>query len=400
VTADSILPVRLPVTLRRQRLRRILGHAVADDEVARILESLGMQVAATTEGWVATPPSARFDIVIEEDLIEEVARIHGYANIPVQAPRGEIAPAALPEGSVALLRMREQLAARDYCEAISYAFVDASLLETWGMADRLVPLSNPLSAELAVMRTSLLPGLVAALHNNRRRQQSRVRLFEIGRSYHAADDAPLEVDRIAAAAMGDAVSEQWGVPRRKLDFFDIKGDVVSLLELAGADASAFRFVAGGPAWLHPGRSATVWRDDACVGHVGALDPRLQKALDLDDDVLVFELEIETTARRRVPAAVPVSRFPSVRRDIAVVLSDEIAYADVAATVRAAVGERLVDLVLFDNYTGPNLGNGVKSLAMGLILQDRSRTLTDQDADQCVDLAVSALATGYRAKLRG
>jgi phenylalanyl-tRNA synthetase beta chain len=401
VVAEEFLPVRPSVNLRRQRLRRILGHEVADGEVMRILTSLGMQVAPTDAGWTATPPAARFDIAIEEDLIEEVARIHGYGNIPVQAPRGEIAPAAIAEGSIALMRMREQLAGRDYCEAINYAFVDASLLGTWGLNDRPVTLSNPLSAELAVMRTSLLPGLVAALHNNRRRQQSRVRLFEIGRSYHATENgAPLEVDRIAGAAMGEAAAEQWAEPRRKADFFDIKGDVVSLLELAGSDAADFRFVAGGPAWLHPGRSATVWRGETCVGHVGALDPRLQKALDLDEDVLVFELDIVPTARRQIPSARAVSRFPSVRRDIAVVLPDEIAYADVAATVRSTLGDRLVELVLFDNYAGPNLGNDVKSLAMGLILQDRSRTLTDQDADQCVDLAVSALATGYRAKLRG
>ena len=400
VVTEDHLPERKTVSLRRARLQRILGHVVADDEVARILASLGMQVAATPEGWTATPPSARFDIAIEEDLIEEVARIHGYGNIPVQAPRGEITPAAVPEGSVPPMRLREQLAARGYCEAINYAFVDAGLLKIWGLQDGAVALSNPLSAEMAVMRTSLLPGLVAALDGNRKRQQPRVRLFEIGRSYHAADGSPIELDRIAGAAMGDAAPEQWAQPRRKLDFFDIKGDVASLLELAGADVDAFRFVAGGPAWLHPGRAATIWRGEACAGFVGALDPRLQKALDLDDDVYVFELDLALATRRSVPVAHPISRLPSVRRDIAVVLPEEVPYADISATVRAAVGERLVDLVLFDRYAGPNLGNGVKSLAMGLILQDRSRTLTDQDADQCVDLAVSALATGYRAKLRG
>ena len=187
---------------------------------------------------------------------------------------------------------------------------------------------------------------------------------------------------------------------RKLDFFDIKGDLVSMLALTGADAGEFRFLPGGPGWLHPGRAATVWRGDRAVGWVGQLDPRLQRALDLDDDVYVFELELDGASRRSVPSAEPVSRFPSLRRDIAVVLSDDIPYADIAAAIRAAVGERLVDLMLFDRYAGPNLGNGVRSLAMGLILQDRSRTLTDQDADQCVDLAVSALATGYNAKLRG
>ncbi|HOX72286.1 MAG: phenylalanine--tRNA ligase subunit beta [Dokdonella sp.] len=394
------LPVRTPVGLRRERLHRILGVEVPDDQVGRILESLGMRVSTSAGGWSATPPSARFDIAIEEDLIEEIARIHGYDRIPVQAPRGEITPAAIPEDRIALRSFREQLAARGYSEAISYAFVAADLLKTWGLQESSIALANPLSAELAVMRTSLLPGLVAALDANRKRQQSRVRLFESGRSYHAGNDGPVEIELLSGVAVGDAGVEQWGEPGRAIDFFDLKGDVESLFRLAGSDASTLRFAAGAPDWLHPGRSATIWRGETRVGFAGALNPRLQKALDLDADVYVFELELATLAGRQVPVASQLSRFPSVRRDIAIVLADEIPYTDVEASIRGAVGERLVDLVLFDRYTGPHLGNGVKSLAMGLILQDRSRTLTDQDADQCVDLAVTALATGYNAKLRG
>ena len=394
------LPLRSAVTLRRARLQRILGVAVEDAEVARILESLGMQVATTATGWSVVPSSARFDIAIEEDLIEEVARIHGYDRIPVQAPRGEIAPPAIPENRVALAALRQQLAARGYSEAICYAFVEAGLLETWGLADGSIALANPLSAELAVMRTSLLPGLVSALEGNRKRQQSRVRLFESGRSYHLGDGAPVEVERLAGVAIGDAGSEQWGVPRRPIDFFDLKGDVESLFQLAGASAKEFRFEAGAPGWLHPGRSATIWRGSERVGYLGALNPRLQKALDLDADVCVFELEVAVVSRRQVPQAVKLSRFPSVRRDISIVLAEEVPYADVEATIRRAIPERLVEIVLFDRFAGPNLGIGVKSLAMGLILQDGSRTLTDQDADDCVNLAVSALAMGYKAKLRG
>ena len=398
--ASGHLPVRNSVTLRSSRLQRILGVSVDDDEVARILRSLGMQVSTTGEGWIAIPPSARFDVSIEEDLIEEVARIHGYERIPVQAPRGEIAPSAIPEGRIAISQLREQMAARAYSEAINYAFVPADLLARWGLGQASIALANPLSAELAVMRTSLLPGLVAALQANCKRQQSRVRLFEAGRSYHVGKEAPIEIERLAGVASGDAQSEQWGESARAMDFFDLKGDVESLLRLAGRDSTEFRFEAGAPAWLHPGRSATLWRGEIPIGHLGALDPRLQKSLDLDADVYVFELDLAPLARRQVPSAAALSRYPSVRRDIAIVLADDIPYATVEATVREAVGERLVDLVLFDRYTGPHLGIGVKSLAMGLILQDGSRTLTDQDADQCVDLAVTALATGCKAKLRG
>ena len=398
VLANEFLPVRRPVILRTRPPAADSRPPCRRQRSDSNLASLGMKLTQTAEGG-APSRHRRVRITIEEDLIEEVARIHGYGNIPVQAPRGEITRNGGGR-QVSLMRMREHLAEREYYEAINYACVDAALLKAWGLLECAVSLSNPLSAEMAVMRTSLLPGLVATLADNRKRQLSRVRLFEVGRSYHAAENSPLEVDRIAGAAIGEAWPEQWAEPRRKLDFFDIKGDAVSLLELAGLDASVFRFVAGGPEWLHPGRAATIWRGDAPAGFVGALDPRLQKALDLDDDVYVFELDIEQVARRSISLARPVSRFPSVRRDIAVVLSEEIPFADVANSVRTAVGERLVDLLLFDRYAGPNLGNGVKSLAMGLILQDRSRTLTDQDADQCVDLAVSALVTGYRAKLRG
>lgn len=399
-SAREHLPTQVEVPLRRNRLARVLGIEVADADVSRILRSLGMQVTETSQGWTAVQPSARFDIAIEEDLIEEVARIHGYARIPIQAPRGEITPASIPEDRIVLSVVREQLAGRGYAEAINFAFVDARLLLDWGVDKDAIRLANPLSAELAVMRTSLLPGLVEAVDRNRKRQQSRVRLFEAGRSYHAGNDGPVEVERIAGVAMGDADLEQWSVPRRKVDFYDAKGDVESLFRLAGVDAGSFQFRAGGPACLHPGRSATIWRNDTRIGFMGALDPRLQKKLDLDDDVYVFEMQLEAFSCRSVPLANPLSRFPSLRRDIAVVISDNVPFSAIEASVRAAVGQHLVDLVLFDQYSGPNLGNAVRSLAMGLILQDRSRTLTDQDADQCVDLAVSALATGYNAKLRG
>ncbi len=394
------LPKRSEISLRRARLSRILGVEVADADVCRILQNLGLQVAANSDGWTAVPPSSRFDIAIEEDLIEEVARIHGYERIPAQAPRGEITPVAIPEDRIARADLGRQLVARGYSEAINYAFVSAELLKTWGLEDSAIGLANPLSAELAVMRTSLLPGLVSALEANAKRQQSRVRLFESGRSYHASVDGPVEIERVAAVAVGDSVAEQWGESSRPMDFFDLKGDLESLLKLAGRSAAEFRFESGGPAWLHPGRSASLFRGEQPVGFAGALNPRLQKALDLDSDVYVFELEVESVSRREVPLAGRLSRFPSVRRDIAIVVDEGVAFAEIDAAVRLAVGETLVELVLFDRYTGPHLGNGVKSLAMGLILQDGSRTLTDQDADRCVDLAVSALAAGFRAKLRG
>lgn len=399
--SEPHLPKRAPIRLRRARIARVLGIDIADAEVERILAALGLAVAADAEGWTATPPAWRFDLAIEEDLIEEVARIHGYEHIPDRAPAGQLAGPQLREDRVRLGQMREQLTARGYHEAITFAFIGREVLEAWGLADRAIALSNPLSADLGVMRTSLLPGLVRALDANRKRQQARVRLFETGRAYFGAEqDAPVEVDRIAGVAVGDAVAEQWGETTRALDFFDIKGDVESLFALAGIDAAAFSFEAGSPAWLHPGRSATIRRDGVVVGHIGALDPRLSKRLDVDGEVFVFELDLDATARRAVPAASEVSRYPAVRRDIAVVVPVEVPFGALQACVREAVGPLLLEAFLFDQYVGPNLGTGVKSLAIGLILQDGSRTLTDQDADRCVALAVSALEVGYKAKLRG
>ena len=393
------LPPRPPVRLRRARIARVLGIEVPDAEVVRILCALDMHVEGDAEGWTVTPPARRFDIAIEEDLIEEVARIHGYDRIPDRAPSGQLAGPVLREDRVAGGAWREQLAARGYQEAITYAFVAREQLATWGLAEGAIGLANPLSAELAVMRTSLLPGLVAALAANRSRQQARVRLFELGRAYHATADAPRETERISGVACGNAVAEQWGEAARQVDYYDLKGDVESLFELTGA-AGEFRFEPGTARWLHPGQSADIHRGDRLVGRLGALHPSLLGPLGLDHDVYAFELDLDGLAERAVPRSERFSRYPSVRRDLSFELPEDVPYGRVEAAIRDAVGETLSDLIVFDRYAGTNLGSGIKSLAIGLILQDRYRTLTDQDADRSVALAVAALESGCKAKLRG
>jgi len=399
VRADD-LPKRPPVSLRRDRLARVLDIEVTDVEVERILSALGMKLERTADGWRATPPSWRFDIEIEEDLIEEVARVHGYERVPTRAPRGELRVPPMPEGRLGAAAFRAQLAARDYVEAVCFAFLDAATLKQWQLDAGAVPLANPLSAELGVMRTSLLPGLVAALVANRRRQQERVRLFELGNVFAAGNGAPVETARIAGVAVGTVFAEQWGeTPRRPVDFFDVKGDVESMLALTQS-AHAFRWAPSDAPWLHPGQSAAVFRGERRIGYVGALHPDLAKTLDTGADVYVFELDFDAIAPRPLPSAVAVSKFPSLRRDISFELPETVPYAQVEALIRDAVGENLADIVLFDRYAGPNLGTDIKSLAIGLILQDRYRTLTDQDADRCRALAVAALEAGCNAKLRG
>ncbi len=394
------LPAPAAVVLRRARLARILGKQVADAEVERLLHALGMGVEAIDGGWRVQPPSRRFDIAIEEDLIEEVARIHGYDRIPMSAPTGEVPMGALPETRIPLGALRQQMAARDYFEAVDFAFLDAELLQRWGFSEGLVALANPLSADLGVMRPALLPGLVEALRRNLDRQQPRVRLFELGRVFAARPgEAPRETARIAAAACGGARAEQWSLPTREVDFHDLKADVESLLALSGRVDDA-EFLPSTRGWLHPGRSAEVRRGGTHLGCIGHLHPRLLKALGIEHEVVVFELDADPLRERALPRAAELSRYPSVRRDIAVVVAEDLPWGHLEACLRAALGGLLRELVVFDRYSGPGVENGFKSLAIGLILQDVSRTLTDQDSDRAVSAALAALQRDFGARLRG
>jgi phenylalanyl-tRNA synthetase beta chain len=400
------LPKPATVVLRRERLKRVLGIEVADAEVARIFTALGMQVVSQAEGWQVTAPSSRFDIEREEDLIEEVARIHGYDNIPTHTPAGALTLAAEPEGRLNELAVREQLAARGYYEAVNLAFVGNELLQRWGMTEQLVALANPLSADLAVMRPSLLPGLIEALSHNRARQQERVRLFELGRIFQiaaaaaASKEAPTETPSLAMVASGTAQAEQWGEAARMLDFHDLKGDLDALIAWGGEPQRWAVHADGLPGWLHPGRGARVTRDGVTAGYLGALHPQLAKALDLGADVHVLELALDPVLARRLPKAEPVPRFPSVRRDIAMDLPEAVGWSQIEQVIRTTLGGQLKELRLFDRYSGKGVEAGRKSLAMGLILQDASRTLTDDDADRYVREAVAALEMACKARLRG
>lgn len=416
VLPEHIQP-RKPVALRRTRIARVLGIDVPDTDVERILTALGMRVEAQPDGWRVTPPSRRFDIDREEDLIEEVARIRGYDAIPARLPAGAPPAPRDDEAVLPVFALNAGLAVRGYLEAICYAFVDPRLLQTWQLDARAVPLANPLSADLAVMRTSLLPGLVEALKRNRNRQQTRVRLFETGvvfgrsepardRGPHAAsrltptDDsgASIETTMLAAVACGSTHAEQWGVPKRALDFFDIKGDLQSLLAMSGAP-QAWSFDTNDlPGWLHPGRGARVLRDGDVVGAIGVLHPSLQRQLDLPE-THVFEVRSDALRQRVIPVAKELPRFPSIRRDIAIEVDEEVEWGRIASTIRAGWLTMLRELVLFDCFRGPGLSLGRKSLAIGLILQDSSRTLTDQDADRCVADVVMRLEGEFGAHLR-
>jgi phenylalanyl-tRNA synthetase beta chain len=413
---EAVLPEHLPqrttILLRRARLARVLGLAVADAKVERILRALGLDVAGDAAGWRVTPPARRFDLALEEDLIEEVARIHGYDAIPATLPGGAMRLDAATEAEVPEADLRRHLAARDYLEAVNYAFVDAALLRRWQADDAAVPLANPLSGELGTLRTLLLPGLIDALARNVARQQPRVRLFELGKVFQcrepgtarstdvATDDAmgvaPRETRRIAAVATGDAQAEQWSEAARAVDFHDIKGDFESLAALSG---SKLGYRPSTAAWGHPGRSADILCGDVRIGWLGELHPRLLGALGIDHRVVAFEADLEMLQRRAVPCAESMSKFPSVRRDLAFIVPESVPWAALSDSVQRVAGPALRDLRLFDRYLGKGVESGCKSLAMGLILQDDSRTLTDRDVDAVVARVIAALQGEHGARMR-
>ncbi len=386
-----------PVLLRAKRLARVLGIDVEVSRVEQIFRALGMQVQAHAEGWLITPPSRRFDMAIEEDMIEEVARIVGYDQIPLRTPSGEVPLVARSEIALDENALRAQLLAHDVQETINYAFVDASLLNAWQLCDALLALANPLSAELAVMRPSLLPGLIGTLTANAARQQTRLRLFEIGRVFAAQGaDAPLERQHLAAVFCGSAMAEQWSAKPEPVDFYDVKAVLDAALARIGLKA---HYEPAALSHFHPGRSAQILIAGNAIGTIGALHPALNKALDLPGDVYAFELDLSALPARQLPAAQPVSRFPSVRRDLALVVPETLNWADIQACSHRVLGPRLQSVSLFDVYRGAGLPAGTKSLAIGLILHEFSRTLNDSEIEQSMSSLLTALAQDCQATLR-
>ncbi len=397
--APGEVPVWQPVVLRADRLRHLLGVRIDDDEVRDILERLDMTVDEVEGGWKVTPPSARSDIAIEPDLVEEVGRIYGYNRIPSKSLSGSVPMPPLSDGVVSLETIRRALSDRGYQEAVTYSFVSGDSLAAMGVAKGAIELANPLSSDISVMRTSLLPGLLQALVYNRNRQRTRVRLFEVGKVFWREKDGVHEEMRIAGVATGRALPEQWGASARQVDFFDIKGDVGALCALT-VEAERFGFTAGGPDALHPGQAATLVANGAPVGWLGRLHPAVAQKMDLSGDVFVFELRLEPLIRRRVPEYKEMSRFPSIRRDIALIFEENVTSGEILETVRRQVPAEMESaVILFDVFRGKNIGNARKSLTLGLILRAASRTLTDGEVDNLVAQVVAELQQKFKATLR-
>ncbi len=398
VVSGEHLPARNPIRLRRSRLVRVLGTEAAAAEATQILQRLGMQVESQEPDWLISAPNARFDLEREEDFIEEVARVFGYERIPEAAGKHEVHLAKVGEESEGLATLRSTLVARGFQEVITYSFVAPELARRFGAAEfRQLALSNPISADMAVMRQSLWPGLVEVARTNLNRQQVRLRLFEIGPRFTETGSDQRETLVVAGIVIGERFPEQWGTQALPIDIFDLKAEVAAVVGLAGSAPQVHFDVATHPA-LHPGRSASIRIGERQVGWLGEIHPSLAAELGMPNAAL-FEFTADVALSKRCPRYAGISRFPAVRRDLAAVVSREIRTAQLLEVVLRAAPSVLREAFVFDIYTGPQVGDSEKSVAIGLILQDTSRTLTDQDVDATVQQVRTALASELQARFR-
>ena len=390
------LPARDPVRVRGVRVRRLLGVDWSDAQIAAVFTRLGFSFEVQADAFVVTPPPYRFDLAIEEDFVEEVARIHGFDAIPAQTGTHRTAMLTAPDAKRPAMALRERLVARDWQEIVTFGFVDAAVEGALDPSSPPIPVLNPIAAQRNVMRRTLLPGLIEALQANLARRESRLRLFEVGRVYLAARaDEHAQPLRIGGLAFGDVLPEQWGgKPVRSVDFFDVKGDLEAL-------ASPMRLSterAVHPA-LHPGRSARVTIGGADVGWLGELHPRLVRRFELSRTPVVFELGLAALIDRPVPRSRPISRQPVVRRDLAVVIDDAIPAQALIAAIESEKAPHVESVAIFDLYRGAGLPFGRKSVAILVLMQDTQRTLTDSDIDATLASIVALLARRFGATLR-
>jgi phenylalanyl-tRNA synthetase beta chain len=402
------LPRIRPVALRSRQLQRLLGQSIGDAAVEQRLRALGMGVRSEKSGWSVQPPSWRFDIEIEPDLIEEVVRIGGLDVIEERAPVMALVPRPLDSAEIDEQLVMRTLAARGYQEVVTFGFVDPAVQRLLfslhpAIEQTAIELVNPIAADLAVMRSSLLPGLIGVARENLRRQQQRVRLFEIANRFivqpgEAGAGVVREQKMLGGLVLGSRLPEQWGSAATPADFYDVKGDLTELLALGGG-LEGFVFEPAAPGYLHPGRGARLIRDGVVLGQLGELHPSLVRALDLTYAPILFELDYSAAFRANLAQFRETSRYPQIRRDISITVPTHVAFATLGERVSVAAGSLLKQLSAFDVYQGKGVELGRKSIALGLILQDLSRTLTDDDADRVVQAVLQDLRSNLDARIR-
>ncbi|ANC42085.1 phenylalanine--tRNA ligase subunit beta [Hafnia alvei] len=401
VTNEATLPKRATITLRREKLDRLIGHHVEDAQVTDILERLGCKVSLANDTWQAVAPSWRFDMEIEEDLVEEVARVYGYNNIPNVPVKADLIMTSHREANLPLKRVKTMLVDRGYQEAITYSFVDPKVQALLHPAEEALILPSPISVEMSAMRLSLWSGLLSAVVYNQNRQQSRVRLFETGLRFVPDTAANLGIRQdvmLAGVIAGNRYEEHWNLERQVVDFYDLKGDLEAILDLTGK-LDDVQFKAETNPALHPGQSAAIYLAGKRVGFIGVVHPDLERKLDLNGRTVVFEIEWEALAERRIPQAREVSRYPANRRDIAVVVAENVPAEDILAECKKVGVNQVVGVNLFDVYRGKGVAEGYKSLAISLVLQDTTRTLEEEEIAATVAKCVEALKQRFQASLR-
>ncbi len=397
ISADQ-LPRPATLELYPERIERVLGVGIPAQTVEEILSWLEMEVERSEQGWRVTPPSARFDLIHDVDLIADLGRIYGYDRIPITQLNLALAPQLPGETDFDPNRARWCLVERGFQETITYSFVNPELQALIEPGIEPLKLANPISTELSVMRTSLWAGLLPAAAYNRARQMERIRIFETGLRFRPGTGGLSQTPGIAGLAMGPCLPEQWGQDKRRLDFFDLKSDVEALLTQTGS-LEMFRFVPAEHPALHPGQCARIERFGQPIGWIGMLHPLLAGRLDLPDDVFVFELDLTPLTPGLIPRYRQISRYPGIRRDLAILVDQEVRYEAVEACIRAAAEGLLRELILFDVYVGPNIPQNHKSLALGLILQSNEQTLTDEQVDETLAVVLNRLAGQLGARLR-
>ncbi len=398
---DEHLPKAKTVTLRREKLDSRIGHVIADDKVNDILTRLGFAISYSNGTWTVEVPAYRFDIAIEVDLIEEVARIFGYNNIPNVSPQATLAMREQAEADIKLSRLRQCLVARGYQEAITYSFVDPKVQSLLHPEQAVMSLPYPISSEMSVMRLSLWTGLLQSVVYNQNRQQARVRLFETGLRFipdQTVENGVRQEPMLAGVISGNRHDEHWDLEKAASDFYDIKADVEALLAQT-ANSASYEFRTAEISALHPGQTAAIYQQNKLIGHIGTLHPELERKLGLNGRTFVFELLLTDISTQNVPQAQDVSRFPANRRDIAVVVEEQINAKNVLQLIEKVGGNYLVDLNLFDVYRGNGIDAGFKSLAIALTLQDIEKTLEEKDINDVVNRVVDTLKFELNASLR-
>jgi phenylalanyl-tRNA synthetase beta chain len=396
---ERYLPKRLPVLLRAERIAKVLGVTMAQGEVEDIFQRLGMIVKRQEGGWLITPPGFRFDIVIEADLIEELGRVYGYNNLPQQSLLMHAQLSSAPEAVLGIDRIKDLLVDRGYQEAITYSFVDEKDQQIVAPGEGIIALQNPISSELSVMRTTIWCGLLNAAYRNVSRQHSRVRLFEAGLCFKTGGSTGTiaQENMLAGLVLGSQLPEQWGESSRKVDFYDVKADLEAIFALNGL---AVAFVAQEHSALHPGQTAAIkTKAGEQIGWLGVLHPTLEKHYGFGTSVFLFELKQEFVLNRCVPKFTPLSKFPSVRRDLALIVDENMPVSRILSEINGFEEESIKEVIIFDIYSGEGVEGGKKSIGLGFFIQNLTQTMTDTEIDGLMALVLDKLALNLNAKLR-